>query len=176
MAEAKTETEQDHVDRWLAQIGGELPGVDLEVEGLVDRINGLARRIRKSHDETLSQFGLDWADWKIMVGLRRGGPPYRRSPGVLAKWGELSSGAMTNRLDRLEEAGFIRRLPDPNDRRGLQIELTDDGRKLYERALKTQADKESLAASALTRREQKELNGLLRRMMIEYERREGAKE
>jgi DNA-binding MarR family transcriptional regulator len=93
----------------------------------------------------------------------------------LSRWTELSSGAMTNRLDRLEEAGIVRRLPDPDDRRGLQIELTDEGMKIYERAMKTQAEKESTATSALTKRELKELNGLLRRMMLDFERREGTK-
>ena len=175
MAETKIQPEQDHVDRFLASLEGELPGVDMEVEALVDRILGIARRLRRSLDETLSEFGLDWGDWKLLIGLRQGGPPYQRSPGQLAKWTELSSGAMTNRLDRLEEAGIVRRLPDPDDRRGLQIELTPEGMKIYERAMKTQAEKESTATSALTKRELKELNGLLRRMMLDFERREGTK-
>ncbi len=95
--------------------------------------------------------------------------PYRGSPGKLAEHLELSSGAMTNRLDRLEEDGLIRRLPDPSDRRGVQVELTEAGQKAYKESTVTQASKEALIASALNRREQEQLNGLLRRLMIAFE-------
>ena len=80
---------------------------------------------------------------------------------------------MTNRLDRLEEAGFLRRLPDPDDRRGIMVELTADGKRVYEEAVGVQARKEALVASALTVAEKKQLNALLRRMMLEFERAEG---
>ena len=109
--------ERDHVDRWLAE--RELPGVDKEVEGLVDRINGLNRRLHKLLDQTLSEFGLSLGDWKVLNYLESAEPPYRRSVGKLAARAELSSGAMTNRLDRLEEANLVRRVPDPDDRRGV---------------------------------------------------------
>jgi DNA-binding MarR family transcriptional regulator len=86
---------------------------------------------------------------------------------------ELSSGAMTNRLDRLEQAGLVRRLRDPDDRRGIQVELTNKGKGLYEDAIGVQGRKESLVAAALTNTEKKQLNALLRRLMIEFERAEG---
>src|SRR6266480_4820126 len=101
------------------------------------------------------------------------GMVYRSSPGRLARIMELSSGAMTNRLDRLEEAGLLRRLPDPDDRRGILVELTADGKRVYEEAVGVQARKEALVASALTVAEKKQLNALLRRMMLEFERAEG---
>ena len=78
-------------------------------------------------EETLDEHGLSWGEWKVLGLLRHAGPPYRSSPGYLAERAELSSGAMTNRLDRLEAAGLIRRLPDPTDRRGVQVELTEAG-------------------------------------------------
>jgi DNA-binding MarR family transcriptional regulator len=86
---------------------------------------------------------------------------------------ELSSGAMTNRLDRLEQSGFVRRLPDPDDRRGILVELTPEGKRVYEEAVGVQGRKESLVASALSVPEKKQLNALLRRLMIEFERAEG---
>jgi DNA-binding MarR family transcriptional regulator len=86
---------------------------------------------------------------------------------------DLSSGAMTNRLDRLETAGLLRRLPDPNDRRGIQVELTPEGKQLYEDAIGVQGRKESFFAEALTKAEKKQLNGLLRKLMLEFERAEG---
>jgi DNA-binding MarR family transcriptional regulator len=165
------EEELDHIDRWLAE--HELPGaVDLEVEGIVDRINGLRRRLHRMLDETLSDFGLSDGEWKVLTHLQLDGPPHRKPVGQLAKWGELSSGAMTNRLDRLEQAGLVQRLPDPDDRRSVVVELTDHGRKTYRRAVGAQANKEALVTAALNEREKVQLNSLLRLMMLEFERRE----
>ena len=163
--------EQDHVDRWLAE--HQLPGaVDPEVEGIVDRINGLRRRLHRMLDETLADFGLSTGEWKVLTHLQLDGPPHRKSAGQLAKWGELSSGAMTNRIDRLEADGFVRRVPDPDDRRGVLVELTDEGRKAWEDSVSAQAQKESLIAAALNAEEKQQLNALLRRLMREFERRE----
>jgi DNA-binding MarR family transcriptional regulator len=163
-------TEEDHVDRFLAE--HELPGVDLEVEGIVDRINGLNRRLHKMLDETLAEFGLMHGEWKVLNHLQGAGPPYRRSAGKLAERAELSSGAMTNRLDRLEQAGLVRRLRDPDDRRGVKVELTEMGLKVWEDALRTGAAQEALVAGALSKDEKGQLNALLRRLMLEFERRE----
>ena len=172
----KTQTqtpERDHVDRFLETIRERLPMLDPEVEGIVDRIQGLHRRFKRAMDETLDEFDLDWAEYKLLGLLMREGEVYRSSPGKLAKIMELSSGAMTNRLDRLEQAGLVRRLPDPDDRRGILVELTPDGKRVYEDAIGAQGRKESLVASALTVSEKKQLNALLRRLMIEFERAEG---
>ena len=169
----KTQTaERDHVDRFLDDILERLPMLDREVEGLVDRIHGLNRRFQRALDETLAEIDLDYAEWKLLGLLSRKGEGFRSSPGKLAKMMELSSGAMTNRLDRLEEAGLVRRLPDPDDRRGVQVELTDHGLKVWEDALRTGAAQEALVAAALTKEEKRQLNGLLRRLMLEFERRE----
>jgi DNA-binding MarR family transcriptional regulator len=160
------EPQRDHVDRFLESIRDELPDLDLEVEGIVDRINGLGRRIKRVMEETLTERSLTWGEWRVLGLLRHTAPEYRRSPGYLAVHAELSSGAMTNRLDRLEEAGLIRRLPDPTDRRGIQVELTAAGIKAYDESTSAQAAKEALIASALTAKEKQELNNLLRRLML----------
>ena len=165
--------EQDHVDSFLSRIHLAFPDLDLEVEGIVDRIGGIDRRIKRMLDETLSDVGLDTAEFKALTTLSQSGPPFRSTPGRLAKRMELSSGAMTNRLDRLEQADLIRRLPDPEDRRSVVVELTADGKRVYEEAVGVQARKEALVASALTVAEKKQLNALLRRMMLEFERAEG---
>jgi DNA-binding MarR family transcriptional regulator len=166
--------EEDHIDRWLAS--HELPGaVNLEVEGIVDRINGIRRRLNRMLDETLAEFGLTVGEWKALTHLQLDGPPHRKSVGKLAKWADLSSGAMTNRIDRLEQSGLVRRVPDPDDRRGVLVELTDTGRRTWEESVSAQAEKESLIASALSEDEKKQLNALLRRLMIEFEKREPGK-
>ena len=167
--------ERDHVDELLDEFVSELPEVDLEVEGIADRIGGLNRRIRRMLDETLAEFGLTLSEWKILKLLRQAGPPYRRSAGQLADGVELTSGAMTARLDRLEKAGLVRRVPDPADRRGVQVELTPAGRRAWEDSFSAQAAKEAFIAAALNESEKRQLNALLRRLMLEFERREQAR-
>lgn len=162
----------DHVDRFLEEIRDELPTtVDLTVEGIVDRIHGINWRIRKMLDETLEQQGLSNADMKVLNALRWSGKPYRRSAGDLAKRSDLTSGAMTNRLDQLEAEALIRRLRDPDDRRGVLVELTEKGRKRHHQAIGVQAKKETLLAEALSEREMEQLNTLLRRVMLTLEER-----
>ena len=169
---AKVE-ERDHVDRFLEEdFLEEIPNLDRTVEGIVDRIMGLSRRFKRSLEETLSEQGLSYVDWKILGALTRKKNP--RSAGKLAEIAELSSGAMTNRLDRLEEAGLVRRIDDPDDRRGVLVGLTAKGKRAYHESTGAEAAKEALITSALNKREKAELNTLLRRLMLEFERRENA--
>ena len=170
---AQEAAEQDHVDRFLVTIGEQLPALDLTVEGIVDRIGGLARRFRRSLEETLAEHELTHGEWDVLGHLVRTGK--RASPGKLAAKTELSTGAMTNRLDRLEQRGFIRRLPDPNDRRALEVEVTDEGRRMWEATVDVQAAKEAFVAGALDEREKDQLNALLRRLMLAFEREEAEK-
>jgi DNA-binding MarR family transcriptional regulator len=163
---------RDHVDDFLEEVRAELPAdLDLTVEGVVDRIQGIARRLQKLLDETVAEHGLSHGEWKVLSSLRWAGPPYNRSAGEIARIADLSNSAMTSRLDRLEEAGLVRRLRDPDDRRGVLVELTEQGHALWEEALAVQAEKEALFASALTERQREQLNGLLRNLMLEFERR-----
>jgi DNA-binding MarR family transcriptional regulator len=155
--------ERDHVDELLLDLV-DLP-VDLEVEGIVDRIVGLSKRIRRVMDQTLAEFELNHGEYKVL-GWLRDAPEHRSSPGELAANAELSSGAMTNRLDQLERAGLVRRLPDPHDRRSIQVEATEKGLETWRAAFAVQAEKEKLIASALNGEEKGDLNALLRRMMI----------
>ena len=163
---------EDHVDRFLKRLA-EQPGtemIDLEVEGLVDRIGGINRRLKRAMETTLAEHDLTFQDWQVLCSLRIHRDSNRSSPGELAAELELSSGAMTNRLDRLEQSGLVRRLPDPEDRRGVLIELTPEGRGAWDRTAGVQARREAFFASALTKAEQKQLNGLLRKLMLALEK------
>ena len=171
--ERTKELERDHVDGFLEQLALELPELDLAVEGIVDRTMSLSRRFRRMMDDTLAGFGLTWGEFKVLSSLRHAGPPYRRSPGRLAEHAELSSGAMTSRLDKLEAAGLVRRRPDPEDRRGIQVELTPKGLEVWGESVVVQARKEALVAAALGEDEKQQLNVLLRRLMLAFERGEG---
>jgi DNA-binding MarR family transcriptional regulator len=163
--------QQDRIDRALEDWTRELPDLDPTIEGIIERIQSLSRYIRRSMDETASETGLNFAEWGMLGMLRRSGPPYRSTPGQLAKWAGLSGPAMTNRLDRLEAAGLVRRRPDPDDRRAVQIELTEQGHRAWEESVGVQAAKEELITSAaLNAKEREQLNDLLRRLTLAFER------
>ena len=167
---------EDHVDRFLERLT-KLPQeveIDLEVEGIIDRIGGLNRRIKRGMQAVVSEHGLTLEDWHVLSHLRVGPEGNRSSPGELASSLELSSGAMTSRLDRLEEAGLVRRLPDPNDRRAVVVELTEEGVRRWDTAASVAGRREAFLASALTKPEQRQLNGLLRKLMLAFEEREGS--
>jgi DNA-binding MarR family transcriptional regulator len=162
---AKRQPEHDRLDDWLDIWAREIPRLDRTTEGIVERIGNLHKDLDESMAETLATFDLDRRAFHLLGRLRSYGPPYRRSPGQLAGDMRLSSGAMTNRLDRLEAAGLIRRLPDPNDRRGQLIEPTEKGPAAWDRTVGTQAEREHRIASVLTATQREQLHRLLRKLM-----------
>lgn len=159
------DNERDCLDESLVAWAREIPDLNTLTEGIVERIEILAKAFDRSLEETLREFGLDHRSYHLLGSLRRVGPPYRRSAGQLATDMRLSSGAMTNRLDRMEAAGLIRRLPDPNDRRGTLVEPTEAGNETWDRTTGTQAQREAMIASVLEPDEREELHRLLRRLM-----------
>jgi DNA-binding MarR family transcriptional regulator len=166
--ETTAEAARDHIDAFLEEL--ELPGIDLTIEGIVDRIMGISRRLKRTMDETLSGFDLTWGEWTVLGSLAKAGAPHRVSPGDLSRKHELSSGAMTNRLDRLEDAGLVRRIPNADDRRGVLVEITDEGMRVWRESIGVQAKKEALITkAALDNDEREELNTFLRRLMIAFE-------
>jgi DNA-binding MarR family transcriptional regulator len=170
---AATQQARDHVDRFLdrlAELGH--PDIDLEVEAIVDRIGGLNRRIKKGMETVVAEYGLTLPEWHVMSRLRLSSADHRSSPGELAADLELSSGAMTSRLDKLEAQGLVRRLPDPKDRRAIVVELTPEGKAAWDRTAGIAGRREAFFASALTKDEQQQLNGLLRKLMLAFESRE----
>jgi DNA-binding MarR family transcriptional regulator len=164
---AVAQPDEDHVDRLLgkiAEVG--VVDIDLDVEGIVDRIGSIHRRMKRAQKLTLREHDLTPEEWGVMTTLRLGNDACRSSPGDLASDLELSSGAMTSRLDRLEEAGLVRRLPDPEDRRGVVVELTEKGRDAWDLAANVQGRREAFFARTLTKAEQKQLNTLLRKLLL----------
>ena len=166
MATPADDTEElDHLDASLEIWAREIPDLDPLTEGIVERIQMLAHGFDDSAASTLAEFGLDRRAFKVLGRLRRVGPPYRRSAGELADDIHLSSGAMTNRLDRMEAAGLIRRLADPNDRRGTLIEPTEAGHRAWDETAGTQGRRESAITAVLDPADREQLNRLLRRLM-----------
>jgi DNA-binding MarR family transcriptional regulator len=162
----------DHIDRFLAELEP-VEGLDYRVEGIVDRLCGLAKRINRNMERVLADQGMSYADWQVLGHLRNRSLQCS-TPGDLARHLDLSSGAMTSRIDRLEREGLVRRSPDPSDRRGVRVELTEEGKTRWEQAVSVAARRERFFASALGREEQDQLIVLLRKLMLAFESAEAA--
>jgi DNA-binding MarR family transcriptional regulator len=166
-------TQRDSVDPHVEQSVEEFPSIDPEVEGIVARICKVNRYLDVSLDDTLEGFDLNRGDFRILVHLRSAGPPYEAAPKVLGDYFLISTGSMTNRLDRLETRGLIERSPDPKDRRSVVIRLTDKGISLLDDAVALQAKKESDVMGPLTDEERKVLVSALRSLVVSMEDRFG---
>jgi Transcriptional regulators len=160
--------DRDSLDDTFEIWAREIPDLDPLTEGIVERIQILAWNVNQSLDETLAKFDLDRRSYGLLGNLRRHGPPYQVSAGKLAADLRLSSGAMTNRLDREEKAGLVRRLPDPHDRRGTLVEPTEAGHAAWDRTVGAQARREALFSSVLTHPEKERLHDLLRNLMLAF--------
>jgi DNA-binding MarR family transcriptional regulator len=156
---------RDHVDEMLDVWAREIPDLDKQTEGIIERIHFLSWNFNQSQDEVLEEFELDRREYALLGKLRKHGPPYQASAGKLAADLRLSSGAITNRLDRMEAAGLIRRLPDPSDRRGTLVEPTEKGHQAWDATVRLSARREAAATDVLSAREKEQLHDLLRELM-----------
>lgn len=159
----------DHVDAILAQWRRERPDLDPAPMGVIGRISRAAHTIGRALEANFADFGLNRGEFDVLATLRRSGPPHRLTPTALFTDLMLSSGAMTNRLDRLEQAELIVRLPDPADRRGTLVGLTPAGMALVDAALAAHLTKEQQLLGALSPAEREQLAQLLRRLLISLE-------
>jgi DNA-binding MarR family transcriptional regulator len=125
----------DAVDRITAQWRSERPDLDSTPMEVVGRITRASALLQRELERVFAEHGLAGGDFDVLATLRRSGPPYRLTPGELSRSTMVTTGGMTKRLDRLESQRLIRREPDPSDRRGRLIALTDEGRALIDRAV-----------------------------------------
>jgi DNA-binding MarR family transcriptional regulator len=125
---------RDRVDQILDQWAEARPDLDASALGVVGRILRLAKHMRRNMKEALAPYGLDLWGFDVLAALRRAGPPYSMSPTELRRVVMLTSGAMTNRVDRLEERGWVERVADHSDRRAIQVRLTERGEELIDDA------------------------------------------
>jgi DNA-binding MarR family transcriptional regulator len=130
------------------------------------RLADAAERVTRDHmDPLFAKSGLQRGEFDVLATLRRSGHPYMLSPTQLYEALMISSGGMTNRLDRLERAGLVERRPDPNDRRGKLIALTDAGRRVVDQLIDGVVAGEERLLSVLTRAEREQLNVLLKKLI-----------
>lgn len=161
--------EKDIVDQAIEEWQREQPDLDASPLGVVSRILVLAQQMEKTANRALERHGIELWQFDVLAALRRAGAPYRLSPTQLSDSVILTSGAMTNRLDRLESDGLVVRLRDPDDRRGVLIQLTPRGRKLVDEAVETRLADAREAVSSLHRSESRVLAKLLRRLIVALE-------
>ena len=155
----------DHVDRILEDWERERPDVDASPMAVVARISRAARYLELASDAVLRRFDLNYTTFGVLAALRRAGPPYRLSPSELYGSLLISSGTMTNRLDRLEAAGLVVRERDPRDRRGVLVRLTDRGLAVIEEALVAHLENEEDMLESLNRSQRDMLAHNLRRLL-----------
>jgi len=155
-----------HVDLWA----GELPELDRRVEGIAVRLQVLARYLDRHRDAVLAEYGLQWWEFKTLHMLRRGGSPYRATPGELAKELGMSAAALTNRLDALQRRGYVERSHDRDDRRKVVATLTPAGRKVWEQGIGEIQRVEEELIRELPSSDRIRLEALLRRLVLATER------
>src|SRR5689334_17790960 len=149
------------VDQW-ARERPDLPALPMAIFG---RLADAAERVTRDHmDPLFAQSGLQPGEFDVLATLRRSGKPYMLSPTQLYETLMISSGGMTARLDRLERAGFVERRPDPSDRRGKLIGLTEGGKRVIDETLSRHVVNEQRILASLTQAEQERLNALLKKL------------
>ena len=153
--------DMDQIDRMNEQWRTARPDLDPAPLETVGRVIVLARYLERSVNEALAAHGLTLGQFDILATLRRQ-PDGGLTPTQLLQSVMLSSGGMTNRLDRLEEAGWIRRQADPDDRRGVVVELTRKGRELIDAATETRFAEARRSLPPLDQKDTRTLAGLLR--------------
>ena len=150
------------VEQW-ARERPDLPSLPMAVFG---RLSDASERVLRDHMNPLfAAAGLQPGEFDVLATLRRSGEPYMLSPTRLYEAAMISSGGMTNRLDRLEHAGLVERRLDPNDRRGKLIALTEAGKAVIDETIARHVANEERLLSVLTRAEQETLDGLLRKLI-----------
>jgi len=158
----------DDVDRITAAWRRERPDLDVAPLQVLSRVTRLARHLDLARRQAFAAHDLDTWEFDVLAALRRAGSPYSLSPGQLGAETLVTSGTMTNRIDRLEERGLVRREPDPSDRRGVRVVLTDRGRTSVDNALFDLVAREHDLLSSLPAQRQAELAELLRTLVHEF--------
>jgi DNA-binding MarR family transcriptional regulator len=159
----------DGVDVIVEQWRRERPDLDTTAMAVFGRIYRLAKLAGDAVERAYAEYGIGRPEFDVLATLRRSGAPFELSPGALAASMMLSSGGTTARLDRLEKAGLVRRSPDPQDRRGVLVRLTDEGRELIDRAVGAGLGRQQELLAHLPESKQRQLGDLLREVLTHLE-------
>ncbi|WP_309132419.1 MarR family transcriptional regulator [Brevibacterium sp.] len=152
----------DEVDRIVAAWRHERPDLDVSPMEILSRVTRLSRQLDLARKASFTDYGIEVWAFDVLSALRRSGEPYQLSPSSLLQETLVTSGTMTNRIDRLVTAGWVERLPDPDDRRGVLVRLTASGRATVDNSLAGLLEREQEILADLTPAQQRKLASLLR--------------
>ncbi|WP_110206649.1 MarR family winged helix-turn-helix transcriptional regulator [Nocardioides daejeonensis] len=159
---------RDEVDDLVEAWTRERSDLDLAPVEVFSRISRLARLLDLARRKAFADHDIELWEFDVLAALRRAGGDYELSPGRLIRETLVTSGTMTNRVDRLTGRGFVERLPDPNDRRGVLVRLTPDGREAVDGAFEALVAAERDLLAELPAKDRRQLAGLLRRLMTPF--------
>jgi DNA-binding MarR family transcriptional regulator len=165
---AETTDRKDMIDRFVERAVRIYPSIEPEVEAAVDRMDKIVKYLDRTTERTVKVFGLNTGEFKLLLKLHQE-PEQMMTAGALADRLDLSSSAITNRLDRLEEDGLVTRERGTEDRRSVHVAITPRGAEVLGKAVEHQAKEEKDFLGALTHEEQLRLNALLRTLILEIE-------
>ncbi len=161
-----TQPAKDEVDRIVAAWRRERPDLDIDPLEVLSRVTRLARHMDRHRAAAFAEHGLETWEFDVLAALRRSGEPYLLSPGQLAAETMVTSGTMTNRIDRLQARRLVLRAPHPGDGRGVLVTLTDAGRAAVDAALTTLLQLERDLLAGLDADARAALAALLRRLAL----------
>jgi DNA-binding MarR family transcriptional regulator len=159
-------TPQDPVDAIIEQWATVRPDLDTAAMEVFGRVFRLARTMGDRMEKAYAPHGISRGEFDVLATLRRSDAPYTLSPRQLSATLMLTTGGMTGRLDKLERAGLLRRSPDPHDRRGLQVTLTDKGLRLIDEAVTAGLAVQTEALAHLDEERAGQLADLLRELLM----------
>ena len=159
---------RDEVDELVEAWGRERGDLDLDPVAVFSRISRLSRHLELARRDAFAAHGMEQWEFDVLAALRRAGTPYELSPGRLLRETLVTSGTMTNRVDRLSARGLVERYPDPDDRRGVIVRLTAEGKSVVDAAFTELLEAERALLEALSERDRKKLASLLRNLLAPF--------
>ena len=160
---------RDEVDELVAAWRAQRPDLDVEPMQVLSRVSRLARHLDIARRGAFAGHGLEAWEFDVLSALRRAGPPFQLTPGALLRATLVTSGTMTNRIDRLAAAGLVRREPDPRDRRGVLVTLSEQGKAAVDAALTDLLNREQSLLAGLDAGERETLASLLRTLLAPFD-------
>ncbi|MFE6997659.1 MarR family winged helix-turn-helix transcriptional regulator [Microbacterium sp. NPDC057659] len=159
----------DEVDRIVAAWQTQRPDLDFSPLEVLSRVDRLSRHLDRARRDVFHRSDLESWEWDVLSALRRAGSPFQLSPKQLLQQTLVSSGTMTNRIDRLVARRLVRREADPGDGRSVLVTLTDDGKVRVDAAITRLVDAEATLLAALPRPDRERLAGLLRKLSLSFD-------